>query len=229
MKYEKVIFGIFVKRVNRFIAEVLVNNSPELAHIKNTGRLKELLIPGRQVALEICDRRIRKTKYSLIAVQTNNSWVNIDSQAVNTVVYEGIKLGMVHELNGVHTVQRECVYGDSRFDLFFADEIQQGFMEVKGVTLSEHGVALFPDAPSSRASKHLHSLIQATKNGYRGIILFCIQREKCHLFRPHKNMDPIFYEMLIEAYQHGVEIIAYECLVKADEFELYLPIPVDLS
>ena len=174
--------GIFYQRLNRFVAEVYIDGQKEKVHVKNTGRLKELLIQNVEVLLEESNDPNRKTKYSLIAVKKGERWVNIDSQAPNTVAYEAILDGKIAEIGTVQKLKKEVKYGDSRFDLYFETQEERGFIEVKGVTLEKDGVAVFPDAPTSRGTKHVLELMKAVEEGYKGIVLFIIQMEGCRFF-----------------------------------------------
>ncbi|WP_374723344.1 DNA/RNA nuclease SfsA [Calidifontibacillus erzurumensis] len=228
MKYGKIVSGTFIRRVNRFMAEVFVNGTKEVVHIKNTGRLQELLHPNVEVLLEYKSSPNRKTKFSLISVVKNNRWVNIDSQAPNTVVYEALRAGKVIEFGYVNEVKREVKYGNSRFDLSLKKDDQQCFIEVKGVTLEQNGVAMFPDAPTKRGTKHVLELVNAVQNGFDGVILFVVQMEGCMFFTPHKEMDWEFADALKFATSNGVKILAYDSIVNEDELILKGPIPVQL-
>jgi len=175
MKYGKIVHGCFDKRVNRFIAEVFIDGIKKRVHVKNTGRCKELLLPGVDLLLEYSDSPNRKTKYSLIAVNKNGNWVNIDSQAPNAVAYEALKSGKIARFKEIDLLRREVTYGNSRFDIYFERGKEKGFIEVKGVTLEEDGIAMFPDAPTTRGTKHVLELIKAIDEGYTAAILFIIQ------------------------------------------------------
>ena len=228
MKYKQIVPAIFEKRINRFIAEVRVDGKRERVHVKNTGRLKELFIPGREVFLEVAENPNRKTKYSLIAVNRDGRLVNVDSQAPNLVASEAIQAGLIEEIGKPDTIKKEVTFQNSRFDLFFAHDKEQGFIEVKGVTLAKDGVAMFPDAPTSRGAKHIQELVKAVEDGYRAVVLFIIQMEGCHVFRPHTEMDPAFSESLVRAAEVGVEVLAYDCIVQPDGFQVKSPVPVEL-
>lgn len=228
MKYSHVVQGIFIRRINRFIAEVIVDGQEEKVHVKNTGRLKELLVEGAEIALELSQNPNRKTKYSLIAVKKGAGWVNIDSQAPNTVVYDAIREGKFEEFQLVTNVKREVTFGGSRFDLFIEGENGKGFIEVKGVTLEKNGVALFPDAPTERGTKHIHEMIAAVKEGYSGHIFFLIQMQGCHAFSPHMEMDAGFSEALKLASKEGVQIHAYDTIVTPNELKIGERIQVKL-
>ncbi|WP_110930711.1 DNA/RNA nuclease SfsA [Paenibacillus bouchesdurhonensis] len=228
MKYGKVVHGRLVRRVNRFIAEVIIDGLKEQVHIKNTGRLKELLQPEAEVLLERSDNPNRRTRYSLIAAAKHGAWVNIDSQAPNTVAFEAFKEGRIKEFGGLPSIRREVAYKNSRFDLYVEQDGRKGFVEVKGVTLESNGIALFPDAPTSRGTKHVLELIQAIHEGYSGTILFVVQMKGCHAFMPNREMDPAFANALLEASRHGVQILAYDSIVKEDELILDQVLPVYL-
>lgn len=229
MKYTNVVSGKFERRVNRFIAEVFINGIKEQVHIKNTGRLKELLKPGARVFLERSRNPNRKTKYSLIAAAKNGHLVNIDSQAPNTVAFEALRAGELTEFGLLNTLKREVTYDTSRFDFYYEKDEQKGFIEVKGVTLEKNGIAMFPDAPTSRGTKHVLELIDALHEGYTASILFVVQMKDTRTFMPNRNMDKVFTEALVKASQEGVRILAYDSIVKEDELVLDQPISVDLS
>lgn len=230
MKYGKIVRGRLDRKINRFIAEVFIDGIKEQVHIKNTGRLKELLVLGAEVLLELSNNPNRKMRFSLIAVAKNGSWVNIDSQAPNAVAFEALKAGKLTEFGGlVELVKREVTYGDSRFDLYFEKGSEKGFIEVKGVTLEENGVAMFPDAPTARGTKHVLELAQAAHEGYTTAILFIIQMKGCRAFSPHREMDAAFADALLEASRQGVQILAYDSIVKEDELVLGEKLPINLS
>lgn len=230
MKYGKIVQGKFQKRLNRFIAKVIIDGEEEKVHVKNTGRLKELLQPNVDVLLEESSNPNRKTKYSLIAIRKQHRWVNIDSQAPNVVAFEAIKEGKIAEIGTAKKIRKEVTYGASRFDLYIENESEKGFIEVKGVTLEVDGLAKFPDALTSRGTKHVMELVDAVKEGYTGTILFIIQMEGCHTFIPNKETDPAFAQALIEAAKNGVKILAYDTVVN-DKGEMTVgnSIPVDLK
>jgi sugar fermentation stimulation protein A len=228
MKYGKIVQGKLDRRVNRFIAEVFINGTKEKVHVKNTGRLKELLRTDAEVLLELSDNPNRKTRFSLIAVMKNGSWVNVDSQAPNVVAFEALKSGKIVEFGLVESVKKEVTFGDSRFDLYYEKDNQSGFIEIKGVTLEKNGIAMFPDAPTSRGTKHVLELVKAVSEGYVGSILFVVQMKGCHGFAPNREMDPALADALKQASRLGVQILAYDTVVKADELVLDQPLPVTL-
>ena len=229
MKYKKVLKGTFLERPNRFIARVLIDEKEETVHVKNTGRCRELLLPGAEVILEDCSNNPnRKTKYSLISVWKGDMLVNMDSQVPNAVVYQSLKENKIHGIKNLTKVKREVTFGNSRFDIYFESEDQKGFIEVKGVTLEEQGLAMFPDAPTERGTKHILEMIEAVKEGYRGIIFFLVQMKGPYLFRPHWEMDSKFSEALKLAKDKGVEVLIYDSIVEDNSIEIGKPIELDL-
>lgn len=228
MRYGNVREGVFVRRLNRFVAEVGIGGRTEKVHVKNTGRLADWLVPGNTVALEDAgpDREGRKTRYSLIAARRRDGWVNIDSQAPNEVVREALMAGRIAGLPAVRSLRGEAAYGGSRFDFHFDDGVREGFIEVKGVTLERDGTALFPDAPTARGARHLEELAKAAENGYAAFVLFLVQMEGCRRFMPHAELDPRFAAALRRAARAGVGVLAFDSVVSADEIKIGGPIPV---
>lgn len=228
MRYLEVKFGEFSRKLNRFVAEVFIDGQLEKVHIKNTGRLIEVLKPGATVALEPSNNPKRVTRYSIIAAKKEEKWINIDSQVPNSVVYEALKKGKLMQFVGVTDIKREVRYESSRFDLFYYRDKIPGFIEVKGVTLEQDGVAMFPDAPTTRGTRHVNTLIQAKDEGFEATILFIVQMGGCHLFTPYKDMDIAFYQMLKEAAVKGVQLLAYDCEVTESTIQLNNQIPIHI-
>lgn len=227
MKYETIRQGIFIERPNRFIARVLINEKAETVHVKNTGRCREILIPGVKVILERAKNKERKTAYSLIAAYKGETLINIDSQAPNQVVYEALQQGILPCFKNPARIAKEIRFGNSRFDLYYENESEKGFIEVKGVTLERDGTALFPDAPTERGAKHLLELAEAVRSGFEAYILFLIQMKGPRRFLPNTLMDSKFTEALRIARASGVEIFAYDAVVS--EAELVLGDRVDIG
>lgn len=232
MKYKQIISGIFLERPNRFIAHVEIDGVPEIVHVKNTGRCKELLLPGRTVYLSVADNPSRKTKYDLIAVEKQRDGappllINMDSQIPNAAAEEWLKKGTLFSSHAV--IRREVTYGNSRFDFFVTDGERKAFLEVKGVTLEEKGIAMFPDAPTERGVKHLHELIQCRQDGYEAYVLFVIQMKEMMVLRPNDATHPAFGDALREADRAGVKILAMDCAVTPDRIVLDEAVPVQLD
>jgi len=219
--------GFFVRRQNRFVAEVEIDGQVERCHVKNTGRLRELLVPGVEVFCEVHDEPERKTKFSLVLVKKGERLVSIDSQAPNKAAYDYVAAG---GLGGVPSaLRREVVHGDSRFDLFFELNGRPSFLEVKGVTLEQDGVARFPDAPTERGSKHLRGLQRAVREGFDAYVLFVVQMQGVSCFVPNDAADPVFGKTLREAAKNGVRVLAVCCDVSEDGVKIAAPIPVRLE
>lgn len=226
MKYEHMIRAEFVDRPNRFIANVSVDGHIEKAHVKNTGRCRELLIPGTDVFLQVHDDPKRKTKYSLITVKKENKLVNMDSQVPNALAAEFIENGGLLPIPV--EIRREKTFGDSRFDIFAKSGSREMFIEVKGVTLEEDGIARFPDAPTQRGIKHVKGLMEAVKEGYEAALIFIIQMKGIHHFEPNIKAQPEFAEVLKAAEAAGVHIMALDCRVTEDTISVDEEIPVVL-
>lgn len=230
MQYDKIVQGEFISRPNRFIAEVKIDNEIERVHVKNTGRCKELLIPGVNVYLEDhTDSTTRKTKYSLITVEKSNTLINMDSQVPNKVVYDALIDNKVEGLTDLDLVKREVTYKSSRFDVYFEKGDRKGFIEVKGVTLENNGLAQFPDAPTTRGLKHIGELVDAKENGYEAYIFFLIQMEGIDNFKLNWITDPDFSKGVLEAKINGVNVLVYDSKVKIDSIEINNNIPYDLT
>ena len=225
----------FLYRVNRFIAKCLVNGTEITVHVKNTGRLKELLRPGALCWLEKAGNPNRKTPYDLIAVEKNGRIVNIDSQAANLIAREWVENG--GWIASITRLQSEYTFGDSRYDMAYwtdasAGETNRrpgGLIEVKGVTLfDESGAAYFPDAPTARGTKHLRGLISAKQSGMETGVCFVILNEDAVCLIPNSRTDPDFSAALKEAHDAGVRIEAAICRVTPEGAEIVGTIPVRL-
>lgn len=228
MKYGKMVEARFLRRVNRFTAFVELDGQEEMVHVKNTGRCKELLLEGARVFLEEADKEGRKTKYSLMAVYKGDVLVNMDSQAPNQMAAEALAEGKIAEIGEVDLLKREVKYENSRFDLYYQKGAKKGFIEVKGVTLEESGIAKFPDAPTERGAKHLRELIKAKEEGYEAAVLFVIQMKGVTEFRPNAERDEKFADALRDAAAAGVQILAYDCSVQVGQVHIENKIPVIL-
>ena len=230
MKYGQIEKAYFESRPNRFIAYVDRLSQQEKVHVKNTGRCRELLLPGAEVYLARGSedkKEERKTKYDLVAVKKGMRIINMDSQAPNQAVYEWLLEKKLFP--DLVSVRPETTYGDSRFDFYVETQDEKIFLEVKGVTLERDGVVLFPDAPSERAVKHVKELITAARNGFGAYLIFVIQMQDVQYFMPNEETQPEFAEVLREARREGVKILAYDCQVTPQSMEIRKPVPVKLS
>lgn len=229
MVYKNIVEGIFIKRPNRFVAHVLINGKEEIVHVKNTGRCKELLVPGAKVMLEDClHHKNRKTRYSLIAVWKGHMLVNMDSQVPNDVVFEALKEGKIEGLEDLTLIKREVAFGNSRYDIYFESKNEKGFIEVKGVTLEINGISMFPDAPTERGTRHILELTEAVKEGYKGVVLFLIQMKGPTVFQPNWEMDISFSQAIRFAYDNGVNVLAYDSIVTENSIVLGKQVKIDL-
>ncbi|NLK76295.1 MAG: DNA/RNA nuclease SfsA [Clostridiales bacterium] len=227
MKYKNIVNGKFQSRPNRFIAMVDIDGKVETCHVKNTGRCKELLLPGAEVYLEKSGNPNRKTAYDLVGVKKGKVLINMDSQAPNQAVKEWLEKEVYFK--NITYLKPECKYGNSRVDFYLetADE-RKIFIEVKGVTLEEEGVARFPDAPTLRGIKHMKELEQAVQQGYEAYILFVIQMKGIKWFEPNDRTHPEFGDTLRWVSKNGVGVLAYDCSITKESMELDMPVEVRL-
>ena len=217
--------GIFLARPNRFIAHVEIEGQTEIVHVKNTGRCRELLVPGCTVWCQRSTNPSRKTKFDLIAVQKGDRLINMDSQAPNQAAGEWLASGGLGEIT---ELRAEVKHGDSRYDFSFQKDGKRCFLEVKGCTLEDDGVCAFPDAPTERGTRHIRGLIRAAEEGFGACILFVIQMSDVKYIRPHDERDPAFGQALRDAAAAGVQVLAMDCAVTPDTMELRLPVLVRL-
>ena len=226
MRYANMVPGIFRNRPNRFIAHVEIDGKEQVVHVKNTGRCRELLVPGALVWCQRSDNPARKTQYDLIAVRKGQRLINMDSQAPNAAAREWLESG---GLGKIDNLRQETVHGDSRFDFSFTREGKICFLEVKGVTLEDNGVCAFPDAPTQRGAKHLRGLAEAARQGYGAYVLFVIQMADVKYIHPNDRTDPDFGVALREAAARGVKVLAVRCQVREDEMYIFGSVPVHLE
>lgn len=226
MQYPEVIPAAFLARPNRFIASVEVKGERQVCHVKNTGRCRELLVPGTTVYLARAQNPKRKTAWDLIAVQKGPRLINMDAQAPNAVFGEWARNGeFIPDIIAIHP---EYPFGNSRLD--FCIETARGIhlVEVKGVTLEENGAARFPDAPTERGVKHVRELQRAVAEGLEATLFFVVQMENIRSVTPNDETHPAFGEALREASAAGVNVLAYSCRVTPDSISICAPVPVML-
>ncbi|MEO1773029.1 MULTISPECIES: DNA/RNA nuclease SfsA [Enterococcus] len=235
MQYTNVQLAYFLERPNRFIAHCRLLKTGEIvvAHVKNTGRGKEILLPEALVSLNYQPSPKRKTDYDLIAVKKGDMWINIDSQIPNTLAANGLLQGNItlpHLRGQLSFLKREYQYGHSKFDIYFETDVgEKGFVEVKGMTLENHGIGAFPDAPTIRGKKHVLELTEAVFEGYHSYLLFIVQFSKIKAATIHRTMQQDFFQAVKKAEQDGVTILAYNCEVDESTIELLGEIPFDLT
>lgn len=231
MHYDKVLEATFLSRPDRFTARVLYQGDVVTVHVKNTGRCRELLVEGATVLLSEAASEQRKTRFDLIAVYKElfdgeRLLINMDSMAPNAAAAEWIlKSGL---FSSDANLRREVKIGSSRLDLLVEQGQKRTWIEVKGVTLEEDGVARFPDAPTERGIRHLKKLMQLVEEGDEAILLFLIQMGSVRHFSPNDATHPAFGEALREAEKKGVRILAYSCHVTPSDMTVARPVPVIL-
>ena len=224
MTYPNSIPARFLSRPNRFVAQVELDGVETTVHVKNTGRCRELLVPGARVWLVKSDNPSRKTAYDLVAVEKGDRLINMDSQAPNAVFGEWAQAGCF--VPGLTLLKPEYKHGDSRFDFYWEAGDRKGFVEVKGVTLEQDGAVYFPDAPTQRGIKHLHGLTTCLDEGYEAAVCFVIQMEQAYFFSPNDETHPAFGEALRQAHAAGVRVLALSCSVTPDSLSISAPVPV---
>ena len=218
MTYKNIFEGKFLSRPNRFIANVEIEGKLETVHVKNTGRCCELLTPNATVYLEKSDNPLRKTKYDLVAVLKGDMLINMDSQIPNDVAFEWLKNGNLFSKNA--KIRREVTHNKSRFDFYIEDGNRKIFLEVKGCTLEQDGIALFLDAPTERGVKHIEELIGCLEEGFDAYILFVIQMKGPKVFKPNDDTHKAFGDALRKAYESGVRILAYDSIVTPNSIKI---------
>lgn len=238
MKYQLTKKAVFLRRPNRFTAECVLDGAEITVHVKNTGRCRELLVPGCQVWLEHSDSPARKTHWSIVAVEKavsfGNLLINMDSQSPNATAYESVLAGtlpfsFLPKGKAPKILKREKVFEDSRFDLYGEDGGKRFFIEVKGVTLEQDGDVFFPDAPTVRGVKHLDGLCRAVGQGFCCGALFVVQMDLNGRFAPNWKTHPDFGLAMLRAQRAGVELLAMDCQVSPDGMELHHTIPICLD
>ncbi|MDF2685684.1 MAG: sfsA [Clostridia bacterium] len=227
MYYKNIRKGRFISRSNRFIAEVEVDGSKNLCHVKNTGRCRELLIESAEIFVQFDDKAGRKTKYSLINVIKGKRLINIDSQAPNKIFYEWILKDNLFK--NIEKIKPEYTYKNSRFDFYVKTSEKDILIEIKGATLEENGVVLFPDAPTERGLKHIYELCDARLNGYDSYIIFIIQMKDVLYLSPNFKTHKAFGDALLYAESHGVNVLAFDCIVTENSIDVNKKVNVILN
>ena len=222
--------GRFLNRDNRFRVTVEVAGEAVWAHLPNSGRLGELLVPGRRALLAPRSAAGRKTDYDMVMILDGAEWVSVDSRLPNRLVAEAVEAGQLVPLSGYSGIRREVVFGGSRFDLSLRHPDRRPcLVEVKSVTLVVDGLGCFPDAVTARGRRHVLELTTAVAAGYRAAVVFVVQRQEVQGFRPHDEADPDFGAALRQAAGQGVEVYAYACQVGPGRIEIDRPLPVHLG
>lgn len=228
MQYQTVKKAVFLRRPNRFIAQVELEGAEETVHVKNTGRCRELLVPGVTVYLAEGANPNRKTRYDLIAVEKGDRLINMDAQAPNRVFGEWVAAGGF--CSGLTLLRPETTWGNSRFDFYWesSENGRKGFVEVKGVTLEENGAVYFPDAPTERGVKHVEELIACRAAGYEAALFLVVQMEGVAYWSPNDRTHPAFGDAVRRAAAAGVEILCRDCRVTPDSLTMGEPVKIRL-
>lgn len=222
--------GTFISRPNRFLAEIKLEGEVVLAHVKNTGRMTELLTPGKRVYLLGAKNPNRKTKFDLISIEHQGLVVNLDSQIPNKIIEEAFKENFIHGYEDADVLKREYTVGDSRLDVFLSKGERNLFVEVKGVDLLlKDGLSSFPDAPTTRGTKHLRTLERLVDSGSEAMVIFLVVREDAYSLSPNYQTDPLFAQTLEDVIKKGVQARAYKCQVGPYTLEILDRIPILLS
>lgn len=220
--------GIFLKRYKRFFADIKVGDDVVVAHTANTGTMKTCLQEGWQALMSYHDSPTRKLKYSFEMINNGKSWIGINTSLTNTLAIEGIKLGVIKELQGYSEIKPEAKIGQSRIDILLSNsESEQCYVEVKNVTLIDNeNNCLFPDAVTERGLKHLGELLELKKQGIRTVMLFIVQREDCEFFKIEQDIDRNYCLKLKEVIKEGVEVLVYQCRLSPEEIIVAKKLPI---
>jgi len=218
--------GIFLERVNRFLARVEVDGREVGVHVANSGRMKELFVPGWRVLVRPVSRDHRKTKFDLVLVDMGNALVSADARMPNPLLAEGVANGHLQQFAGYTDMRREVIFGDSRLDLMLEGPSDRCYIEAKSVTLVMNGVGLFPDAPTIRGAKHLRTLETVLEAGHRAAVVFVVQRPDASAFATSDPSDPDLADALRSAVAAGVEAYAYNCEVTERSIRLDRALPI---
>ena len=218
--------GIFLERLNRFLARVEVDGREVDVHVANSGRMKELFVPGWRVLVRPVSGNHRKTKFDLVLVDMGNALASADARMPNPLLAEGVANGHLQQFAGYTDMRREVIFGDSRLDLMLEGPSGRCYIEAKSVTLVTNGVGLFPDAPTIRGAKHLRTLETVLEAGHRAAVVFVVQRPDASAFATSDPSDPDFADALRSALAAGVEAYAYNCEVTERSIRLDRALPI---
>lgn len=223
--------GTLIRRYKRFLADIRLDDGTEItAHCPNSGSMRSCSEPGSQVCISRSDNPGRKYPLTLEMVHNGKTWIGVNTSRTNQIVAEAIERGQIQELSKFSALKREVkTSAGSRLDLLLETTAGQTYIEVKNCSLAENGVALFPDAVTTRGSKHLRELQRLVKEGHRGIIFFLVQRLDCSSFSPAAAIDPTYSTTLGEVYRSGVEILAYQARVSPESITVVCSLPVKLD
>ena len=223
------VHGKLVKRYKRFLADIELDTGEiVVAHCTNSGSMKSCIENGAEVYITHVDDPKRKTQFTWEMIKIDNSWIGVNTSWPNLLAYEAIKNQEICKLKGYTSVKREVKFGDSRFDVYCENSDEKCFVEVKNVTLKDGVYAKFPDSVTTRGQKHLKTLVEAKKSGYRAVMLYIVQRPDVEIFSPAKSIDPEYAKLLTEAKNSGVEVIVYQAEVTPKHIVLVRELPIEL-
>ena len=214
MNFEnKLIPGLFIKRYKRFFVDIKLKNKIVTAHCANSGSMIGLLNKDNKVWITEAANKKRKLKYTLQIIEENRSKVGVNTHLTNKIVNHALENNLIEGFSNKIKIKSEQVFGtNTRFDFFLEEKKTKSFLEVKNVTLKRKSkIAEFPDSVTSRGTKHLNELINATKKGYKAYMLYVIQRDDCDKFEIAKDIDPEYSKTLIKAVKNNVKILCYDC------------------
>ena len=223
MKFSKrLIKGKLIKRYKRFFADINIKNEIITAHCPNTGSMMGLLDQNNEVWISKNNNPKRKLKYTLEIIKTKDNLVGVNTHLANKIVYEGLSNNLINEFMNSDSIKPEVYYNkNTRFDFLVNKNNQNHFIEVKNVTLFRtNNIAEFPDAVTSRGSKHIKTLIEATKKGYKSYVLFLVQIQNIENFQIAKDIDKIYYENYLLAKKDGVQFLAYRCNIDTNSITI---------
>jgi len=230
MKFEKQLtHGRLIKRYKRFLADITLDNGQEItAHCTNSGSMKSCIEEGAEVYMTPVDDPNRKTKFTWEMIKINGSWIGVNTNIPNRIVFEAVQNNEIEQLSDYNTVKREVTFENSRFDIYAENSREKAFIEVKNVTLKDGNYALFPDAITKRGKKHLESLMRVKEQGMRAVMLYVTQRTDVEIFAPAWSIDPEYSKTLTKAYENGVEIIPVQAKVTPEGINISKELPFEL-
>lgn len=230
MKFDTpLIHGTLIKRYKRFLSDIKLDDGQIVtAHCTNSGSMKTCLKEGAEVYLSPAKDPKRKTKFTWEMIKIDDDWIGIHTSHPNLIAYEGIRDNQIEGLTGYEAVSREVKVGNSRLDIMVQNAHETCFVEVKNVTMKEGRFARFPDAVTTRGKKHLETLINLKKVGYRTVMLYIIQRMDVSIFGTADDIDPDYANTLKKAFNLGVEIIPVQVKVTPESIDIFKILPFEL-
>lgn len=220
--------GYLVKRYKRFLADIRLSDDTIITvHCPNTGSMKGCSTPGSEVVISKSANMQRKYAWTLEMVKDNKCWIGVNTSLTNKLVQEGLENGIIDDFGQIDFIQREVkVSSVSRLDFLIQANGKKCYIEVKNCSLAENGIAFFPDAVTSRGTRHLHELDRLRSSEVDTAVLFCVQRADARSFMPAKLIDPEYTETLVKIYENGVKVLAYQADVNPGSVTITKKIPV---